>query len=101
METTSIKNKVGRPIEKEGRVKIGLSVDGEANKILNELVKRTGKTKSRIFEEAIKVMKAREEIIYARMLDYEKNGNDSFLNLDELIKNKEALDKELEVKNVG
>ena len=49
METTSIKNKVGRTIEKEGRVKIGLSVDGEANKILNELVKRTGKTKSRIF----------------------------------------------------
>lgn len=93
--------KVGRPIEKQGRVKIGLSVNGEANDLLNELVKRTGKTKSRIFEEAIKVMKAREEIIYARMLDYEKNGDNAFLNIDELLKNKNALDKEQEVKNVG
>lgn len=93
--------RVGRPIEKENRTKIGLSVDGETNEILNELVRRTGKTKSRIFEEAIRVMKKREEIIFARMLDYEKNGNDSFLNLDELIKNKEALEKEQEVKNVG
>ncbi len=93
--------RVGRPIEKENRTKIGLSIDGETNKILNELVKRTGKTKSRIFEEAIRVMKKREEIIYARMLDYEQNGNNSFLNLDELIKNKEALEKEKGVKNVG
>lgn len=92
---------VGRPTEKLNRTKIGLSIDGETSEILNELAKRTGKTKSRIFEEAIRVMKTREENIYARMLDYEKNGMDSFLNIDELIKNKEALDKEQGVKNVG
>ena len=39
----------------------------------------------------------REEIIYARMLDYQKNGDDAFLNFDELIKNKVALEKEKKV----
>ena len=56
--------RVGRPIEKENRTKIGLSVDGETNEILNELVRRTGKTKSRIFEEAIRVMKKTVMILF-------------------------------------
>lgn len=93
--------RVGRPIEKENRTKIGLSVDGETNEILNALVKRTGKTKSKIFEEAIRVIQKREEAIYARMLDYQKNGEDSLLDFEELIKNREALKKEQGVKNVG
>ena len=80
--------RVGRPIVKENRTKIGLSIDG--------------KTKSRIFEEAIRVIQKREEIIYARMLDYQKYGDEAFLNFDELIKNKVALEKEKkEVFNVG
>lgn len=94
--------RVGRPIVKENRTKIGLSIDGKTNEILNELVQRTGKTKSRIFEEAIRVIQKREEIIYARMLDYQKYGDEAFLNFDELIKNKVALEKEKkEVFNVG
>ncbi|WP_418187299.1 ribbon-helix-helix protein, CopG family [Aliarcobacter lanthieri] len=94
--------KIGRPIEKENRTKIGLSIDGKSNEILNELVKRTGKTKSRIFEEAIRVIQQREEIIHARMLDYQNNGSDAFLDFDELVKNKKALEKEkMEVSNVG
>lgn len=94
--------KVGRPIVKENRTKIGLSIDGKTNEILNELVQRTGKTKSRIFEEAIRVIQKREEIIYARMLDYQTHDAEAFLNFDELIKNKEALEKEKkEVFNVG
>ncbi|MCT7633921.1 ribbon-helix-helix protein, CopG family [Aliarcobacter butzleri] len=93
--------RVGRPIEKENRTKIGLSVDGETNEILNALVEKTGKTKSKIFEEAIRVIQKREEAIYARMLDYQKNGEDSLLDFEELIKNREALKKEQGVKNVG
>ena len=54
MKTTQ---RVGRPIEKIGRIKIGLSIDGESNIILDNLAKRTGKTKSRLFEDAIKLMK--------------------------------------------
>lgn len=86
-----MKNRVGRPIEKQDRKKIGLSIDGETNTVLNELVKLTGKTKSRIFEEAIKIMKTREETIYARMEQYEKYGKDSLLDFDELMKNRDAL----------
>ena len=69
------RRRVGRPIQKEGRIKIGLSIDGNSNIILDNLVKRTGKTKSRIFEEAIKLMEQREKEIYRRMLEYEKFGN--------------------------
>lgn len=47
----------------------------------------------------MEVMRKREEIIYARMLEYEKNGLD-ILDLDELIKNKKASSNK-EVKNVG
>lgn len=67
--------RVGRPIQKEGRTKIGLSIDGNSNIILENLVKRTGKTKSRIFEDALKLMEQREDEIYKRMLEYEKYGN--------------------------
>ena len=69
------RRRVGRPIQKEGRIKIGLSIDGNSNIILDNLVKRTGKTKSRIFEEAIKLMEQREKEIYRRMLEYEKFGS--------------------------
>ncbi|WP_419763558.1 MAG: hypothetical protein ACNI28_07010 [Arcobacter sp.] len=47
------KRKVGRPIQKIGRVKIGLSIDGETNSYLTELSVNSGKTKSRIIEESI------------------------------------------------
>ncbi len=67
MLTKNTGKQVGRPVEKKGRTKIGLSISGEANKTLNDLTKLTGKTKSRIFEEAINVLKTREEIIYERI----------------------------------
>lgn len=80
---------VGRPISKPNRVKIGLSISQESDSVLCELVKRSGKTKSRVFEEAIKYFKSREDIIYQRMLDFEQNGEKSFISqneLDELLK---------------
>lgn len=45
--------KVGRPIEKENRIKVGLSLDGAYNDMLKELSLKTGKSKSRLVEEAI------------------------------------------------
>lgn len=101
MKTTD-KRQVGRPVEKEGRKKIGLSIDGDTDKLLNELAENSGKTKSRIFEEAIKVMKSRQDIINARMKDLYENGMDAALDFDELVKNKRASEKELkEVCDVG
>lgn len=88
--------KVGRPTVKPDRAKIGLSVTKEANEMLEYLSNMTGKTKSRIFEEAIKIMKVREDIVYARMEQYAKHGKDSLLDFEELIKNKEAEDINIE-----
>lgn len=48
-----MKRKVGRPIEKENRTKVGLSLDGQYSDMLTHLAKQLGKTKSRIVEEAI------------------------------------------------
>lgn len=64
--------KISRPITKEERVKIGLSIDGKANSFFKD----------------------REDKIYKRMLDYKTNGKDALLDFDELYKNKEALEKE-------
>ena len=47
------KRKPGRPIQKIGRVKIGLSIDGKTNDYLTELSEASGKTKSKIIEESI------------------------------------------------
>ena len=81
----SDKKNVGRPISKPGRVKIGLSISSESDSVLCELVKRSGKTKSRVFEEAIKYFKGREDIIYQRMLEYEKHGDRILVSKEDAI----------------
>lgn len=80
-----VAQKIGRPIEKQGRIKIGLSIDGESNAILDSLAKRTGKTKSRLFEDAIKLMKRREDEIYRRLLEYEKHGDSILVSKEDAI----------------
>ena len=50
----------------------------------------SGKTKSRIFEDAIRIMKEREDIIYARSKNIEKYGDDAFLDFEEFMKNKKS-----------
>lgn len=92
---------VGRPIEKENRTKIGLSISGDANQILSELAKRTGKNKSAIFEDAIRIMKEREDIMYARAKKIEQLGDDAFLDFEEYMKNRNSLKSDLEVRHVG
>lgn len=77
--------KVGRPVSKPNRVKVGLSLDPEVDRVLNELAVRSSKTKSKVFEEAIKYFKAREDIIAERMRDVLENGEDALLDFDKLI----------------
>lgn len=104
MKTTK---KVGRPIEKENRVKIGLSIDGESNDILSRLSKLTGKTKSKIFEEAIRVLEERETTIRSRIETIDRLGDEALLDFDEYVKNRKAskIDRDtqnkMEVKNVS
>ena len=91
-------NKGGRP--RKNNVKICLSVDAKASEILNELAISTGKSKSKIFEEAIKMIKEKEDIIYARAKNYEKYGKEALMDFDEYMKNRRASKQDQEVDNV-
>jgi len=93
--------KVGRPIEKKNRVKIGLSVDGETNELLTKLALNSGKTKSKVFEEAIRVLESREAIIQSRIETIERLGDEAFLDFDEYVKNRKASKLDMEVQNVS
>lgn len=68
-----MKKKVGRPQEKKNRVKIGLSLDGQYNEMLNELSILTGKTKSRLIEESI-------VLLYEKQKEIEEILNNSISN---------------------
>jgi len=96
----NLKKRVGRPIEKENRVKIGLSIDGESNELLSKLSKLTGKTKSKVFEEAIRVLEKREETLRNRIATVERLGDAALLDFDEFIKNRKAIKLDEEVDHV-
>jgi len=96
----NLKKRVGRPIEKENRVKIGLSIDGESNELLSKLSKLTGKTKSKVFEEAIRVLEKREETLRNRIATVERLGDAALLDFDEFIKNRKAIKIDEEVNHV-
>jgi predicted DNA-binding protein len=101
MERHTQAKKIGRPILKTNRTKIGLSISGATNDILSDLAKRTGKNKSSIFEDAIRIMKEREDIMYARAKTIEQFGDDAFLDFAEYMKNRTALKNEEGVRHVG
>ncbi len=85
---TNEKRKVGRPVTKKDRVKIGLSIDGDSNTLLSKLAESSGKTKSKVFEEAIKYFEGRTEIIKERLQIIEDLGDDAFLDITEYIENR-------------
>ncbi|MCJ8327340.1 MAG: hypothetical protein MJK08_09600 [Campylobacterales bacterium] len=70
--------KRGRPVIKKDRIKIGLSLEGESNNVLNKLVLLTGKTKSRIVEEAIDMFYKNEN---------EKNNDNNNISSDNAMDN--------------
>lgn len=59
--------KIGRPISKLGRVKVGFSISGECVKTLNKLAVYRGISKSEIAQRAIRLydanLKAQEEVL--------------------------------------
>lgn len=82
--------KVGRPITKEGRVKVGLSLGGRYATTLDEISVRTGIPKSTIVESAIDYFAKRQDIIEARIKDIDENGDKALLDLKSIIKKREA-----------
>jgi predicted transcriptional regulator len=102
MET---KKAVGRPISKENRKKVGFSLEGVVLDELSKLAAMTGKTQSRIVEEAIMMFKEKEDIINARIKKIEELGDDAFLDIDKLIekrlKREDEILTNMEARNVG
>ena len=82
-----MKNNVGRPIEKIGRTKIGLSIDGITSNLLDDLSKKLGKTKSKIVEEAIlNYYEKNKELDYQLDL-LNKNKDEPYLQIKEMLYN--------------
>lgn len=70
-----------------------------SNTQLNEISKQTGLTKEQIRLKAIEMFKEREDIILERMGIFEedlKNGKNPFLDIDEILKEKEELQNEID-----
>lgn len=95
---------IGRPIEKENRTKVGLSLQGSSVDKLSELAAMTGKSKSRIIEEAISMFSERESIIQARIKKIEELGDKALLDIDTILENRLKKEQEessnMEVRNV-
>ncbi len=83
-----MKKNVGRPKEKENRTKVGLSLDGKYNDMLIELSKNTGKTKSRLVEEAIEDLYARQQNLEKLIKQFDKQQDSSFDTLRSMVRNK-------------
>ncbi|PLY10821.1 MAG: hypothetical protein C0626_04095 [Arcobacter sp.] len=85
------KRKVGRPIQKIGRVKIGLSIDGETNSYLTELSVNSGKTKSRIIEESIALYYENNKELTDKIILANKLKDDPYHHFRDVLK--KSMDK--------
>ncbi|ADG91807.1 hypothetical protein Arnit_0140 [Arcobacter nitrofigilis DSM 7299] len=85
------KRKVGRPIQKIGRVKIGMSIDGKTNDYLTELSINSGKTKSKIIEESIALYYENNKELQDKIILANKMKDDPYFHFRDVLK--KSLDK--------
>ncbi|WP_375725207.1 hypothetical protein LXN10_07330 [Arcobacter sp. KX21116] len=85
------KRKVGRPIQKIGRVKIGMSIDGKTNDYLTELSINSGKTKSKILEESIAMYYENNKELQDKIVMANKLKDDPYFHFRDVLK--KSLDK--------
>jgi len=85
------KRKPGRPIQKIGRVKIGLSIDGKTNDYLCELSNNSGKTKSKIIEESLALYYDNNKELTDKMILANKLKEDPYYHIRDVLK--KSLDK--------
>ncbi|WP_428023363.1 hypothetical protein [Arcobacter sp.] len=80
------KRKPGRPIQKIGRIKIGLSVDGLTNNYLTELSTNSGKTKSKIIEESIALYYENNKELQDKIIMANKLKDDPYFHFRDVLK---------------
>lgn len=79
--------RVGRPVQKIGRKKIGLSLDGITTDMIEELCYSLGKTKSRIVEEAIMLYYKNNQKIEVEFSKISKEKSDPYYKLKDMLAN--------------
>lgn len=79
--------KVGRPVEKIGRKKIGLSLDGITVELLDDLALRLGKTKSKIVEESILLYYKNNQKVEEKYEKVNKEKVDPYYKLKDMMYN--------------
>jgi len=82
-----MKKSVGRPIEKIGRKKVGLSLDGETLDLLDNLSKKLGKTKSKIVEESIFLFYQKDKELDQKLDLLNKPKDQQYTQIKEMLYN--------------
>ena len=67
------------------KTKIGVSVSEESVNTLNQLVELTGKTKSRLFEDALKILIKEEQSTVLRLKQMRELEDKAKLDMNEMI----------------
>jgi hypothetical protein len=66
--------------------KIGFSVSDESIRTMDQLVELTGKSKSRLFEDAISILYKEQMVTQARLEEMKVLGKDAYIDMDEMMK---------------
>ncbi len=69
----------------EKKIKVGFSVTEESVATLNQLVELTGKNKSRLFEDALKILAKEEESTRLRLKQMDELGDKAKLSMKEML----------------
>jgi len=72
------------------RSKMGVTLNPDTTTILKKLSEKSGIPQSYVFEDAIKVMKDHQDLMYKRAKLIEELGDDAFLDFEEYMKNRKA-----------
>jgi predicted DNA-binding protein len=84
---------MARLVTKPDRKKIGLSLSKESQEMMDALVEASGRTKSNIVEEALKIMHEHEKTIAARAKRIAELGDEALMDFEEYVKNRREKSK--------
>ncbi len=70
---------------KNNKIKVGFSISEESVSTLNQLVELTGKNKSRLFEDALKILAKEEETTIFKLKQMDELGDKAKLSMKDML----------------
>ena len=70
---------------KNNKIKVGFSISEESVSTLNQLVELTGKNKSRLFEDALKILAKEEETTRFKLKQMDELGDKAKLSMKDML----------------